>query len=232
MPQAPSPKPGSVSSVKSHFKNDSSVQQSITYKQSETTTQSFNWSVSEKLAIGLEVSVKAGLPAVAEVTTKFSTNLELSSTQGASDTKSQSWEVSQQVLCPPYSNITAQLNVHTAEYDISWTAETKLKGYVAIWFKNRFYKPGFDSDHHLYFIPIGKVIDDCIKNNIISTNGYKKVSSSTIMASSRGKFYGGQGTDLVVDIKETSLNKDMSIIENMDHIEYSIPIDESENQQN
>lgn len=226
-PFAPNPKPGSISSIKTNFNNDASLQQSLTYKQSASTTQSFNWSVTEALKLGLKVSVKAGVPLVAEVTSEFSTELNLSSTQGASSTESQSWEVMQPVLCPPHSHVTAQLIVNTAQYDIKWTADTLLDGYVAIWFKNRFFMDGRSTDHHLYFFRIGSVINDCVKNNIIDTRGYKKVSGWNAIATSNGVFYGGQGTEMTVNVHETPLKSDNTIDETKSSSEYGILLDKS-----
>ena len=224
-PLAPSPKPGMVSSTKTNFSNRSSVSQSVTYNQSETTTQSFNWSVTESLKLGVKSSVKAGVPLVAEVTTELSVNIDTSSTQGATSTKTQTWSVSQPIICPANSQVTARLNVSTATYDIPWTAETILEGYVAIWFNKRFIMDGHVGDHQLYFYPIGSVIKDCIANNIIGTNGYTKLDSYTIIASSRGLFFGGQGTEMTVTIEETPLKSDHTIDEEIIRNEYQIHLD-------
>lgn len=222
-PLAPSPKPGMVSSTKTNFSNKSSVPQTVTYIQSETTTQSFNWSVTEALKLGVKTSVKAGVPLVAEVTTEVSVNLDTSSTQGATSTKSQSWSVTQPIVCPANRYITARLNISTATYDIPWTAQTYLNGYVAIWFNKRFIMGNKGSDHQLYFFPIGAVIKDCIDFNIIGTNGYTKlVGWQDIIATSRGIFFGGQGTDMTVSIEEIPLKNDHTIDEEKNSNDYTI----------
>lgn len=221
-PLAPSPKPGMVSSAKTNFSNKSSVPQTVTYNQSETTTQSFNWSVTEAVKLGVKTSVKAGVPLVAEVTTEVSFNLDTSSTQGATTTKSQTWSVSHPIICPANSYVSARLNVSTATYDIPWTAQTYLNGYVAIWFNKRFIMGTKDSAHQLYFVPIGSVIQNCIDYNIIATKGYTRVGWYDMIATSRGIFFGGQGTDMTITIEETRLKNDQTIDEEQHRNDYSI----------
>lgn len=222
-PLAPSPMPGMVSTAKTNFSNKSSLPQTVTYNQSETTTQSFSWSVTEALKLGIKTSVKAGLPAVCEVTTEGSVNIETSSTQTTTNTKTQTWSVTQPIVCSPNSYITARLNISTATYNIPWTAQTYLHGYVAIWFKKRFFMDNRTSDHYLYFFPIGSVIVDCVQNNLISTNGYMKIGAYDIIANSKGIFFGGQGTEMNIAIEETPLKSDHSFDETKNSNDYKIP---------
>lgn len=205
-PYAPSPKPGFVSSASTSYENDSSVEQEVTFKQSVSTSQTFSWSVTEELDIGLSVEVKAGLPAVAQVTTTMSAEFDLSSTQGDSKTDTQEWSVDQPIRTPAHTHINAKMLVNTEEYDIKWGAKTTLKGYVAIWFNNKVSLHNNRGAHHLWFINIGNVFRNCRDNKIIDIKGYEIVGNKVI-ANSYGVFKGGQGVGIDVKVTEKPLTK-------------------------
>ena len=150
-PNASAPTPGTMNLVTSDYVNNTSVQQSHTFSQSETTEQSFTWSISEDLSVGIEVSVSAEMPEVAQVDTKVTTNLDVSSTQGQTFDSTQTWEVSEPIICPPYKTVHATMVVSTQDYDINWSGICKLTGSVAIWFNDQIKLPTSNNSHHLFF---------------------------------------------------------------------------------
>lgn len=207
-PYAPSPIPGTASSVLTSYNNDSSIAQSYTYQQSMTTTQSFTWSITESLSVGVSVTATVGVPAVAQVGTTVTTSFSLSSTQGSTTTNQQQWSVSQPIIAPAYSHIEAKMVVTTQQYDIKWQATCMLSGYVAIWFNDKVCLNPNDP-HWLWFIPIDQVFRDCINNNIIDTSGYQIVNGG-VLAYSSGVFTGGQGVGVSINVHQSPLSRLMA----------------------
>ncbi|MDB5904195.1 MAG: hypothetical protein JWM26_3073 [Betaproteobacteria bacterium] len=200
-PYAPSPIPGSASSVVTTYQNGTTLQQSITYSQSVTTNQAFNWSITESLSIGETVSVKAGLPAVAEVTESTTVTLTLSSTQGETSSTQHQWSVNYPLQVPPQSEIDASLVVTTQQYNINWTATVQLVGWVAIWFNNKIAWNHDNDNHWCWYIPIDFVFSQCQANNIIDTTGYQ-IGGGGVIAMSQGTFSGGQGVAQAVKVNQ------------------------------
>jgi hypothetical protein len=201
----PEPINGSARSIKTDYRNNTSLEQSVVYKESMTMEQSFTWSMTESLSIGIEMSATVGVPKVAESSMKVTTTLSLSSTQGSTSKKTQTWAIEQPLRIPPRTHVNAQLVVGTQDYDINWTATCKLEGYVAIWFNNKVaLNPDPDDKHWLWFYPIEAVIDECRRYGIIDTAGYQ-VCYGSVLAQSRGKFSGGQGINMKIDVNEEPL---------------------------
>ena len=173
----PAPINGSVSSIETDYRNNTSSEQHYTYKESMTTEQSFTWSKTETLSVGVEISATVGVPKVAEINEKVTTYLSFSSTQEKTEKKARTWSIETPMTVKPYTHLSAKLVITTQEYDIKWTATCLLKGYVAIWFNNKVALNSNDPNnkHWLWFYPIDDVFDECAMYNIIDTTGYQIV---------------------------------------------------------
>ncbi|MEU7640153.1 MULTISPECIES: cytotoxin leucocidin [unclassified Streptomyces] len=203
-PDAPSPIPGQVSSVTTNYRNGSAVEQAVTYKQSKTTEQDLRISVTESLKIGVTMEVSAEIPAVAKVSETTSIETTLSSTQEFTHKETQNWSVDLPLRIPPKSLIEASLVVGTQKYDIAWTATVNLAGKVAIWFEEKV-DLQHDGDYHwLWFVPIEEVFRDCRAHAIVDTTGYE-ITSDGVAAFAGGKFGGGQGVSLNVNVVQKDL---------------------------
>ncbi|MGW5821791.1 cytotoxin leucocidin [Streptomyces noursei] len=203
-PKAPSPVPGQVNSVTTNYRNGSAVEQVVTYKQSKTTEQDLRISVTESLKIGVTVEVSAEIPAVAKVSETTSIETNLSSTQEFTHKETQNWSVDLPLRIPPKSLIEASLVVGTQQYDIDWTATVDLVGSVAIWFEEKV-DLNHDGDYHwLWFVPVEEVFRDCRAHGIVDTGGYE-ITANGVQGFARGKFGGGQGTSLNVNVVQQDL---------------------------
>ncbi|QHC22602.1 cytotoxin leucocidin [Streptomyces sp. GS7] len=204
-PNAPSPIPGQVSSVTTNYRNGSAVEQVVTYKQSKTTEQDLRISVTESLKIGVSMEVSAEIPAVAKVSETTSIETSLSSTQEFAHKEVQNWSVDLPLKIPPKSVIEASLVIGTQKYDIDWTATVNMAGSVAIWFNDKV-DLNHDGDHHwLWFVPIEEVFRDCRTHSIVDTTGYE-VTADGVDAFASGKFSGGQGASVNVNVVQKDLN--------------------------
>ncbi|MFF4606449.1 ETX/MTX2 family pore-forming toxin [Streptomyces sp. NPDC001339] len=204
-PNAPSPIPGQVSSVTTNYRNGSSVEQQITYKQSKTTEQDLRISVTESLKIGVSMEVSAEIPAVAKVTETTSIEASLSSTQEFTHKETQNWSVDLPIKIPAKSVVEASLVIGTQKYDIDWTATVNMSGAVAIWFNDKV-DLNHDGDYHwLWFVPIEEVFRDCRTHSIVDTTGYE-ITPDGVDAFASGKFGGGQGVSLNVNVVQKDLD--------------------------
>lgn len=181
------------------YDNASTVQQSEVFQYTATTTQSFTWSITESLSVGVEISATEGVPNIASSSQKITVTLSFSSTQGATHTESQSWNVNTPVVVPADSSMKCDMVVNTQSYDIDFTATVLVAGNVAIWFNDKVdLNPG--SYHWLWFPPIQSVFRDVIANNLADTTGYQ-IGDGGVVATAQGTFSGSQG--ISVGVKTT-----------------------------
>jgi toxin ETX/toxin MTX2 len=178
------------------YDNSSARDQGETFEYSSSTTQSFAWSITEALSVGIEVSATEGVPEVASSTQKISVTLSLSSTQGATHTQEQDWKVSSQIVVPTESSIKCDMVINSQSYDINFTQNVSIDGHVAIWFNDKQDLNNNGDYHWLWFIPITEVFSDVVSNNLIDTSGYQV--GGTVLATMSGTFTGSQGVSVGV----------------------------------
>jgi len=171
--------------------NHTDIQQTQSFSWSKTTTDTFSWSFTEALKVGVTVSGSAGVPLVAEGKVSATVELTLSSTQTKTESAAQTWSVNQPVLVPAHTWVKCQSVISTNSDSIAFIAAAQVRGYVAIWFENKV------NGHWLWFYPIGGVLQDVIGNQIIDTTGYGVLDALTISASVSGTCKGAFGVSIV-----------------------------------
>ena len=179
------------------YDNSTDVRQSENFQYSSTTEQSFTWSITEALSIGVKISVTEGEPDVASSTQEVSVKLDLSSTQGASSLQAQTWIADTPVQVPAQSSLKCDMLINSQSYDIDFTQSAVIKGDVAIWFADKVAWNNNDDKHWLWFIPIQQVFNDVIANDLANTSGYSVVSGG-VQATAKGVFRGSQGVSVNV----------------------------------
>lgn len=182
---------GSTVAYELWYDNGTEAQQQNIFVETSTSTQSFTWSITEALSIGIEISTTEGVPAVASSSQKVTASLSLSSTQSKTTTNMQTWQVNTPINVPKNSSVKADMVISSQSYDINFTASVLLQGHVAIWNNEKV------NGHWLWFYPIESVLQDCISNNIIDTSGYSIVAGG-VMAQATGVFTGSQGISVGV----------------------------------
>jgi len=186
------PKSASDVAYEIWYDNGSTLQQSDTFQYTETTDQSFTWSITEGVNVGVEISATEGLPDVASSAPKASVTLSFSSTQGQTLTKTQTWSINTPVAVPPQSSLKCDMVVNSQSYEIKFTATVLVSGDIAIWFNDRVCLGAPGDGHFNWYIPITQVFNDVIKNNLIDTSGYQ-ITPAGVIAIAQGVFTGGQG---------------------------------------
>lgn len=180
------------------YDNNSDATQSNTFNYTSSTTQTFTWSITEGVSVGIEISATEGVPSVASSTQKLTVTLNFSATQTQTETATQTWSVNSPVQVPPRSSIKADMVINSQSYNINFTADVFLSGYVNVWFNDRVTIPGGDGEHFCWFIPISQVflqIQQNLKN--ISTDGYT-IGIGGVTTTARGVFTGSQGVSVGV----------------------------------
>ncbi|WP_336687213.1 ETX/MTX2 family pore-forming toxin [Chryseobacterium bernardetii] len=206
------PTNGSNVAFETIYNNNTQVSNQQSLIETETSTQTFEWSITEALSIGVEISATEGVPAVASSTQKVTVNLSLSSTQKSTVTNTQSWSVNTTLTIPPQSSVKADIVIGTQSYNINFTVSVMLNGYVAIWNNDKV------NGHWLWFIPITEVFSDCIANNIIDTSGYDIVGGG-VSTTAKGVFTGSQGVNVVVNTIQYPLNSNNTSAKDSDFID-------------
>lgn len=158
-------------------------------------TDSFTWSTTEQLKVGVTVKANAGIPLIGGAETKTTTEITLSSTQGATTSKTSTYGTSTTVPIAPHSHSWGQVDLSFTELDTQWVGNAMMEGKVAIWFNNKVALNNNGDYHYLWFIPIETVFSDCMRYNIINTSGYI-VQNGGVIAQASGKFHSSMGLSL------------------------------------
>ncbi len=190
------PTNGSDATQEVWYDNNTAVQQdeSLTYTHSSTTT--YTWAITESISIGIEISATEGPPALSS-TQKLSVTMALSSTQTQQATSTQSWNVVTPIKVPPNSSLKCDAAISMQTYDINFTQQVQLSGYINVWFNDSVIINGSPASHYCWFIPIEQVFQDIIANNLANTAGYQ-ITSNGVATTASGTFSGSSGISVGV----------------------------------
>jgi len=191
--------PAAWAPVTTELVNDTGLKQTLTYQESMETKQTATWTVTENLQIGVPVLCATDLPYISPKRPDLNVKIELSTLSVQTKPGVQPWRVLQPIECGPHTRTDARMFVETREYELPWTGETFLTGEVAIWFDKKVSLWPGSGEHHLYFIAIESVIDDCQRYGLVDVTGYFS-SYQCVLAFSKGIFTGSQGLRSKVDL--------------------------------
>jgi hypothetical protein len=185
-----SPPTGSatVAYSQTYYNGTDITQSGPTFAYNTTSQQSFTWSFTESLKIGVEVSATVGLPGDS-ATAKLSVELGLSATQAKTVQNTQTWSVSCPILIPAHTAVTLSMVISGQSYDTTWTADVRLQGYVNVWLNDRW------NGHYCYFVPISQVFTDVQANNLADLTGYT-INFDGVVVRTSGSLAGSQGVSV------------------------------------
>lgn len=138
---------------KQWFHNGQSVSIKGIIHKEKSIASTFTWSVTESLKLGLETSIDVGIPEVVSGNIKLTTELNLASTQEKTQTTTDTFIVSQEIIIPPKTKTKAVMTITETEMEVPWTATMYVTGWEAIWLDQKC------NGHWLFFIPIAKLAD-------------------------------------------------------------------------
>uniref|UniRef100_A0A3B3C929 Jacalin-type lectin domain-containing protein n=1 Tax=Oryzias melastigma TaxID=30732 RepID=A0A3B3C929_ORYME len=111
------------------YKNDTNVTQSYTVETSKTITKKSSWSVTNKIESTFSVSVQAGIPEVAEVSTGFSFTMGVESSYSLENTEERSEKLSFPVQVPPKKSVEVDITIGRATVNLPYKATVEITCY-------------------------------------------------------------------------------------------------------
>ncbi|HEX6038477.1 ETX/MTX2 family pore-forming toxin [Longimicrobium sp.] len=197
--------PTGASNVAHHLWYDNATERAQTeqFEFGSSTQQTFTWSVTTALELGIELSMTAGVPDTLSTSEKVSVKLTLSSTSSESHTAEQEWKVNTEVTVPAQSSVLAQMVIDEQSYDIDWTARVKVTGCTAIWFEDQVSLSVSAGFHNLWFVPIQEMLAQATRAGI-DTSGFE-LQDDGIIGVATGTFTGGQGISVAAQATQHPL---------------------------
>ena len=108
------------------YNNSLEVPQSFTLEDTTTTTTKEFWSVTAGIEFSYSVSVKAGIPELAETSTGWSLKVSVSGTYGMENTETKTVKWSFPINIPSKTNANATISMGSADIDLPYTARLVL----------------------------------------------------------------------------------------------------------
>ncbi|RVE75191.1 hypothetical protein OJAV_G00014570 [Oryzias javanicus] len=111
------------------YENDTNVTQSYTVETTKTITEKSSWSVKNKMETTFSMSVQAGIPMVAEVSTGFSFTMGAESSYALENTVERSETLSFPVQVPPNKSVKVDITIGRATVDLPYTGTVEITCY-------------------------------------------------------------------------------------------------------
>jgi len=175
-----------------YFDNNSTAGSKIYFSKSESTTNSYSWTLSEGIFIGESLSVTAGLPGVCEVHDQFTFNMYMNETQTQTGSDTQNWDVSEEIGVPPMSTVRVDVIVSTAQTSADFTTQATFdpNSYGNIWCANQV------NSHYEWFVPPSFFLDGTF-SGAVCNDGACNIT---------GVFTGLQGLSVYVNVTQCPLD--------------------------
>lgn len=156
----------------------------------------FTWSITEQVKVGVSVTVKAGIPEVGGAEQTSNIEVSLSSTQGSSSSRSSNYGASTTVPISPHTHGWGEVDLAFTDLNTNWVGNVELRGDVAVWFNNKVAYNNNGDYHYLWFPSIETVISECVAHGIIDTRGYTIRNGGGVITQASGKFHSSAGLNL------------------------------------
>ncbi|KAG0429297.1 hypothetical protein HPB47_023771 [Ixodes persulcatus] len=157
----------------------------VTVKREKTLTHQYSWQTQDTFSVGTSVSIEAGLPGVADVTSSFSATVSLTNTAGQVHTDAEKYAVDLGVTVPPMKSAKIEWVITDVTQEIPWTAQIDIEGWFAVWFREKV------GDHFLWFYRVNVLKDPLLKE-----------TEEGVRYTARGIFKGVHGSDSQLRVSE------------------------------
>ncbi|KAF6719781.1 Natterin-like protein [Oryzias melastigma] len=111
------------------YKNDTNATQSYTVETSKTITKKSSWSVANKMETTFSMSVQAGIPEIAQVSSSFGFTLGVESSYGLENTEERRENLSFPVQVPPRKSVKVDITIGRATVDLPYTGTVEITCY-------------------------------------------------------------------------------------------------------
>uniref|UniRef100_V5HB14 Putative cytotoxin n=2 Tax=Ixodes ricinus TaxID=34613 RepID=V5HB14_IXORI len=129
----------------------------VTVKREKTLTHQYSWQTQNTFSVGTSLSIKVGLPDVADITTTFSATVSLTKTDGQVHTDAEKYAVDLGVTVSPMKSAKIEWVITDVTQEIPWTAQIDIEGWFAVWFQEKV------NDHHLWFYDVRMLKDPLLE---------------------------------------------------------------------
>lgn len=177
------------------WNNGTSVQDTQTYADSQTTTASYTWSVTAGVKIGDSLTFETGLP-FEKAGFEIHVDLNFSTSQSHTVTKTQTWSWSDQIPVPAHSSVTATITVDQAKYSPEFTADIGFKGIAFA-----------TNENGTFNYKIGVILDWYTGTNPFTGFSYDEKDDWSGSYAAKGVFAGVQGVGQTVSTAQKPYNK-------------------------
>ncbi|HEY0071545.1 MAG TPA: ETX/MTX2 family pore-forming toxin, partial [Chloroflexia bacterium] len=100
----------------------------------KTTIDSFSWSLTESIEVGVTTSFSVKAPIFAEGKVEVSMAVSFSATQTQSKEEVQNWELDTGISIPPHTRVKVTATVRQSRYDPTFTADVWITGEVRAYY--------------------------------------------------------------------------------------------------
>uniref|UniRef100_V5GLM0 Putative cytotoxin n=2 Tax=Ixodes ricinus TaxID=34613 RepID=V5GLM0_IXORI len=171
----------------------------VTGKRTKTRTYQYSWQTQEAVSVGGSISIEVGVPTVVGSTGSLSKTVSLSTTTGQVETVSEEYAVDVKVTVPPRKKAKIEWVVTDVIQEIPWTAQIDIKGWFAVWFREKidFNSPLGDNYHHLWFPHVRRLEDPLLKR-----------TEEGVRYTARGIFTGVHGAEAHLRVSEYDIGSD------------------------
>ena len=201
--------PGTV--ITDHYINDTSSEQSSTFKYNKSTSNSFSWSLKEGIDAGISVKFAVGVPPIASGTTTLSTNISFEATQSKTVSETVTWSIDRNITVRPMTETDMIWTIKQQKCSATFHADIVMTGSFAIWNNDKIdvHNPSGSDRHWLWFIPITTAFQQMHEWGISVPPQYF-ISDSSVTYTASGECQGEIGVSTTFDVEETSLPEEFT----------------------
>jgi hypothetical protein len=168
------------------------TEKNINFSHSTSVTDSFEWNITETVALGISASVSAGLPGIFSAEAGMTFDLSVSSTQGQSKQASTSWDTSLDLILPAGDISTLEMMVTRLVASGTTTLIGSMSGQVAIGLKKKL------EGQYIWFVKVSDLAKQYNKRADITVVD-EKVIANIVVA-----FAGTAATETYIRQKRTT----------------------------
>lgn len=121
----------------------------------ETLTDTFEWSITEGLKIGMRTMVEVSFPGITKGEAEITGEVSIGSTQKSTKTRTTGWADQVKITCPPHKELISTAVVETGTSRVAFTIDIKLTGRVRLVGKNGNWVENCIADWVHDFVPHG-----------------------------------------------------------------------------
>ena len=196
--------PGAV--ITDDYTNNSSSDQSSTFKYNNSTSNSFSWSLNEGIDVGIAVKFAVGVPPIVAGSTTLSTNISFEATQSKTESETKAWSIDRNIIARPRTKIDMIWTIKQQKSSATFHADIIMTGHFAIWNNDKIdvHNPGGSDRHWLWFIPITTAFRQ-MREWGMSVPPQYFISDSSVTYTASGECQGEVGVGTTFDVEETPL---------------------------